>query len=147
MIISSPNASSPIGGDISTTDDPVASNAAKADRRFAELLAASDDAKKTLAEITKGGAKSYWDWKMKELRKQIAEKVMKEMNLTPEKIAQMSAKERVETENKIMQIVEQQVRLAIAEEMKRRQHGTLAANASLQSVIDATQNIALTRVS
>ena len=121
--------------------DTTSSDVTTADQRFAELLAAGDDAKNTLAEITHTGAKGYWAWKMREMRKEIAQEVMGEINLTPEKIAQMSAKDRLATENKIEQIVEQRLRLAIAEEMKRRQHSTQAANASLQSIIDTAQQI------
>ncbi len=43
--------------------DPVKSSEAKADQKFKEMLAADEDAKKELAEITKGGAKGYWGGK------------------------------------------------------------------------------------
>lgn len=143
MTISSATTSQAAGliDPLNSSNDPLAASAAKADRRFAELLAAGKDAAATLADITKQGSKSYWEWKIKEMRKQIADQVMKEMKLTPEKIAQMSAQERVATENKILEIVEQRLRLALAEEMKRRRQSDLAISASLQSVITTAQGI------
>ena len=123
--------------DNSKTSDPSATATALADQRFAQLLADDKEAKDTLSEITQNGAKSYWNWKIKEMRSQIADQVMTSMNLTPEKIAAMDAKTRVETENKILDAVEQRLKLAINEEMKRQQRNQLAANATLQSVVSA----------
>lgn len=131
--------SNPISSLLDSTgnSDPSTLETSNIDKRFAEMLADEQDAKDTLAELTKNGMKGYWSWKMKEMRKQIADKVVSEMNLTPEKIAAMDAKTRVETEQKILDIVEQRLKLAINEEMKRQQRNTLAANASLQSMVSA----------
>lgn len=119
--------------------DPLTSSSAQIDRRFAEMLAEDKEAKDKLSEITRDGAKSYWEWKIKEMRKQIGEEVMGEMNLTPEKIAAMSAEERVKTETKILEIVEQRLRLAIAEEMKRKQNTILGFNASATAILSAQE--------
>lgn len=123
------------------TKDPIAIDVARADARFSALLAEEKDAKNTLREITQDGAKSYWEWKMKELRRQAAEKIMGEMNLTEEKIAAMLDKERLAVENQILQYVEQQVRLAVEQEMKRRQQATLTLSGSLQSIIQKAQEV------
>ncbi len=125
----------------STTTNPTAAQVADADSRFADLLASSDDAKTTLSEITSGGATGYWAWQMKQLRQQIAGEVMGDMNLTPAQIAAMPAAQRFAVEQKIEQAVEQRLRLALQEEMKRRQHTTLAQDATLQAVITTAQSI------
>lgn len=122
-----------------TGRSPAEEAAAKADNRFAELLTAEEDAKATLAEITEKGAKGYWEWKIREMRKQIAAEVMGEMNLTAEKIAQMPAKERLEVETKILDMVEQRLKLAIVEEMKKKQEVLLGLSVNTQALLNATQ--------
>ena len=123
------------------TTDPIAADKLKREQKFAKLLAEGEEAKQVLADVTKGGAKGYWEWKIKELRKQLTEKVMGEMNLTPEKLAAMSPEERLKIETKIAQIVEEQVRLAMEAEMKRAKQKKLEATASLQSLITAAQDV------
>lgn len=127
----------------STSDTPSDAEIAAADSRFADMLADEKTAKDELREITSGGATGYWAWKIKQMREHIADQVMGEMNTSKEKIAAMDAKERVATENRIMKEVEERLKLAIREEMKREQKNTLAANATLQSVIDIGQGIPL----
>lgn len=122
-----------------TNSDPLTASTAQIDRRFAQMLAEDKESKDMLAEITKEGGKSYWEWKIKQMRKQIGEEVMGEMNLTPEKLAAMSAEERVKTETKILEIVEQRLRLAIAEEMKRKQNTILGFNASAAAILSAQE--------
>ena len=127
---------SPLG---TAAKDPVEADKLKREQRFAELLAETKQAEAALAEITKNGAKGYWEWKIKELRKQLTEKVMGEMNLTPEKLAAMSAKERVATENKISDMVEEQLKLAINEEMKRKRKLEISFNATTQAMLAAQE--------
>lgn len=123
------------------TTDPVAADKLKREQKFAKLLAEGEEAKHILADVTKGGAKGYWEWKIKELRKAITEQVMGKMGLTEEKLAVMSPEERLKIETKIAQIVEEQVRLAMEAEMKRAKQKKLEATASLQSLITAAQDV------
>lgn len=132
---------SPLGLLDSSTTDPIAADKLKRERNFAQLLAAGEEAKQTLADATKGGTKGYWEWKIKELRKAITEQVMGKMGLTEEKLAAMSPEERLKIEAKIAQIVEEQVRLAMEAEMKRGKQKKLETSASLQSLITAAQEV------
>jgi hypothetical protein len=137
---SSVSAISPLGLS-ETSTDPIAADKIKRDQKFAQLLAAGEEAKHILADATKGGTKGYWEWKIKELRKAITEQVMGKMGLTEEKLAAMSPEERLKIETKIAQIVEEQVRLAMEAEMKRAKQKKLEATTSLQSLITATQDV------
>lgn len=126
-----------------TSDDPIAADQTKRDQRFAELLAETKEAEAALGEITKGGVNGYWAWKISEMRKKITEQVMGEMNLTPEKLAAMSAEERLLTEKKIEDLVEERLKLAVAEEMKRKQNTLLGFNATAAAILSA-QDISAT---
>ena len=142
MTIASVNSTPSIMDSVSTNLDPLSAQESQADKRFSDLLAGnSDDPKDILADVTKQGAAGYWAWKIKELKKQIAGKTMQDMNLTPEKIAAMDPKTRMDTENKIMQIVEQQVKLAIKQEMEKKTQVMLSTSASKQALLNAAQGV------
>lgn len=120
-----------------TEADPLAASNATRDQQFAKMLAETKEAKDMLAEITGGGAKGYWAWKMKQLREQITAQVMGEMGLTPEKLAAMSPEERLATLKKIEEAVEERLKLAMAEEMRRKQRTLLGFNSTAQSALAA----------
>ena len=147
MSISSIGASSLFGADAGTNgSQPSAAETANADSGFQALLGDSDDsaddqAKDMLSEITQGGAAGYWAWQVKQMRQEAASEVMGSMDLTPAKIAAMDTKERVATEEKIEQLVEQKVKQEIADNSKKKQEQTLAASASMQGLIVATQSV------
>ncbi len=123
-------------------DDPIAAAKTKRDQRFAELLAAAEDAKATLTDVTKDGARGYWKWKMKELREQITAQVMGELNVTAEKLAALPLEDRLALEQKIRDMVEERLKLAIAEEMKKKQKTTLGFNPLAPETLATLQNLA-----
>lgn len=82
----------------------------KTDGEFADLLKGGDDPKDMLAEITSGGFKGYWAWRVKEMKARIAQQVMGAMGVTREGLAQMSEDDRAEVERLIMREVARQVR-------------------------------------
>ena len=51
----------------------------------------------------------------------------------------MSPEERLKTESKILEIVEERLRMAIAEEMKRKQNTLLGFNASAAAILSAQE--------
>lgn len=129
--VSSLTGSGIISGGLTDTyakTDPLTASDVKREQRSAKWLAAAEDAKNTLASITKDGAKGYWQWKMKQLREQITQQVEGELNVTPEKLASMPLEDRLALEKKINDMVEQRLKIAIAEEMKRRQKTLLGFN-------------------
>ena len=147
MSITSIGASSVFGTDsASNGSQPSAAETANADSSFQALLgdgdsSADDQAKDMLAEITQGGAAGYWAWQVQQMKQQATADVMGSMDLTPAKIAAMDTKTRVATEEKIEQLVEQKVKQEIADHSKKKQEQTLAASASMQGLISATQSV------
>jgi hypothetical protein len=140
------DASSILGATTSgSTRQPSAAETAAADQSFQELLGTDDDpdaaAKETLSEITQGGAAGYWAWQVKQMKEEATSQVMAGMGVTPDKIASMSTADRVATEEKIEQLVEQKVKQEIADDSKKKQEQTLAAGSSLHSIITAAQSI------
>lgn len=129
----------------SSAGQPSAAETAETDQSFQALIGGDDDSSsnpdQTLAEITQGGANGYWAWQVQQMKEQAATQVMGSMDLTPAKIAGMDAKDRVATEQKIEQLVAQKVKQEIAAQSQKKQQQTLAASASMQSIITATQSI------
>ncbi|MDZ5646989.1 hypothetical protein [Nitrospirillum sp. BR 11828] len=83
----------------------------KTDSEFAALLqGGKDDPKATLAEITTGGVPGYWAWRLKELKAEIASRVMGQMGVTHQGLAAMSEDDRAEVERLIMREVARVVR-------------------------------------
>jgi uncharacterized protein YdcH (DUF465 family) len=121
--------------------DPLAADEATRKARFERMLAEQNEAKQMLADITQDGAKGYWEWKIEEMRKQITEQVMGEMNLTPEKLAAMPPEDRLALEDKIARLVEDRLKLAVTEEMKKKK---LAESATLNGIIAGAQQVAST---
>ena len=133
-----------------TTTGPTSSNstdtgltgtktAKQIDAEFAALMQQTKD---DFAAITNGGVQGYMKWKIEELRKQIAARVMNEMHLTPEALAKMSDKDRLAAESAVTREVEKELKMAMNEEMKRKQHSLVAASDSFQSVLSAAQELA-----
>lgn len=127
-----------IGGNTATGASAASTATSTVDQQFASLI---DDPKDTLADITSGGIKGYMSWKIEQMKKKMAADVMAGMNLTPEKIAAMSDKDRTDVENKIIQAVESQLKLQVAEDMKRQVKKQLEASNSLGGVLSAAQSI------
>lgn len=121
------------------TPDPIAASKAKREARFAELLAEQEEAKKALEEVAGGGIEGYWQWKIKKLREQIEEQVMGEMNMTAEKLAALSLEDRLALEKKISEVVEQRLKLAMDEEMKRRKREAMGLTASTTAMLSAQE--------
>lgn len=124
-------------GSMLGTDDPIAASNAKRDARFAELLSETDEAKAALAEVTGGGIQGYWAWKMKKLREDITGQVMSEMNMTPEKLAALPPEERLAMLKKIEDMVAERMKLAMQEEMKKKQNTLLGFNATASAILSA----------
>lgn len=90
---------------------------ANTDKQFTDMLSGGTSSKdrtanaqKELQEITTGGFKGYWAWKIKQIKAQVAQEVMGSMNLTSQQLAAMPSGQRAELERKIMRIVEEKVR-------------------------------------
>ena len=146
MSISSVGSTSIMSGSSSTNSvQPSAAETTATDQSFQQLIGDDDDssdgAEQALAEITQGGATGYWAWQVQQMKQQAAAQVMGSMNLTPDKIAAMDAKDRVATEQKIEQMVEQKVKQEIGDNSKQKQQQTLAANASMQGIITSAQSV------
>ncbi|ASG21567.1 hypothetical protein [Nitrospirillum viridazoti] len=83
----------------------------KTDSDFATLLrGGDDDPKATLKDITSGGMPGYWAWRMKELKAEIAARVMGNMGVTRQGLSRMSEDDRAEVERLIMREVARVVR-------------------------------------
>lgn len=109
---------------------------ANTDKQFADMLSGGTSSKdrtanaqKELQEITTGGFKGYWAWKIKQIKAQAAQEVMGSMNLSPQQLAAMPSGQRAEIERKIMRIVEEKVRKMLKQQ-NNGQSGSDAANAS-----------------
>lgn len=99
--------------------DPSIYTINKTDAAFAAMFKTSDDPKDMLAEIAGNGVEGMMKWKVKELQKQIAEKVLASKDVTLEEIAAMPPKQRVALEQQIMREVAEKLKQAIHEQMKR----------------------------
>lgn len=122
---------------------PSAAEAEKIDNAFAALFE-EETPRGIIREITKDGMNGMMAWKIKEMRKEIAAKVMAEMNVTREDIAGMSSADRVAMEQKIMDAVEEQLKLAIREQMEKELHGMapkLLDKQTTEGIYSALQNL------
>lgn len=88
---------------------------------FASYLGEEDPAA-LLHEITKDGVEGMLKWKIEEMKKKIAAEVMASKNITKESLAAMSAEERAATQDMIMREVQEKLKEAMNEQMKRENH-------------------------
>ena len=96
---------------------------------FAKLMEGSDPAA-MLRDMTKDGVKSMWKWQLEQLKKKVADQVMKEMGVTPESLAKMDVKSRMGVEDKIMKEVERRVKEMVDSQMAqdhKNPFGTISA--------------------
>lgn len=92
--------------------------AAKIDGEFAALFT-DPTPEEMLQEIAGGGVAGLWKWKIKQMQKDAAEKIMGEMSLTQEQVAALPDDKRVELETKIIAEVQRRVQMMVVEQMKR----------------------------
>lgn len=72
-----------------------------------------------LSSITEDGVRGLMKWKIEEMKRKITQEVMTSKNLTADDLEAMEPQERAAIEKLIMQEVQEQLKRAINEQMKR----------------------------
>lgn len=98
--------------------DAEAAKARKADAAF-EALFADDTPEAMIKEITEGGIEGMLKWKVRQLEKQIAGKVLASEGITKEEIAALPPEQRIPLQQRIMDEVARKLKEAMDEQMKR----------------------------
>lgn len=86
---------------------------------FAEYLKVEDTPEEVMAKITKNGVQSLIEHKIDLLKKQLTEKAMAARGITAEALNGMSPEERMKVMASIMDEVQQQLKMAMNEQMKK----------------------------
>jgi len=102
-----------------------ASLAASTESEFAAYLKEKNDAEDLLEKITSDGVKGLMQWKIEQMKKQITEQVMASKGLTADGISSLPPAEKMATEETIMKEVQEKLKEAINEQMKRENNTEL----------------------
>lgn len=89
---------------------------------FAEYLTVEDTPEDVLAKITKNGVQSLMEHKIDMLKKQLTEKAMAARGVTDDQLAAMPADERMKIMKSILDEVQQQLKMAMNEQMKKEKN-------------------------
>lgn len=88
--------------------------------QFAEYLNLDEPTpEEMLSKITKNGVQSLLEHKIEMLKKQLTEKAMASRGITSDDLAAMPADERMKVMDSILKEVQQQLKMAINEQMKK----------------------------
>lgn len=88
--------------------------------QFAEYLNLDEPTpEEMLSKITKNGVQSLLEHKIEMLKKQLTEKAMASRGITNDDLAAMPADERMKVMDSILKEVQQQLKMAINEQMKK----------------------------
>ncbi len=106
----------PMAAPAESSIDPV--KAAKIDQEFADLFKEYTP-EEILQEVAGDGVAGMWKFKIKQMQKQAAEKLMDEMGLTKEAVMELPLEKKVALQSKIIEEVQRRVQMMVVEQMKR----------------------------
>ena len=88
---------------------------------FAEYLRVDDTPEKMMEKITKNGVQSLLEHKIDMLKQKLTEQAMAAKGITNEELAAMPPEERMQVMEEIMEAVQDQLKMAMNEQMKKEQ--------------------------
>lgn len=106
---------------LTAADEPTQAEIDKADAAFNALFAKEDETPQSiLSHMVEKGTDGLAKWQIDQMQKDIANRTLRNKSLSQEQIAALPPKQRVPTENKIVEEVNEKLKDAIAEIIREK---------------------------